>query len=44
MTEKRYAILIGMDNYSIDKLPYCVKNVTVILRQENKIPTSIRHR
>lgn len=27
MTETRYAILIGMDNYSSDPLPYCVKDV-----------------
>lgn len=28
MTETRYAILIGMDNYPGDELPYCVKDVT----------------
>jgi len=28
MTETRYAILIGMDNYKGDELPYCVKDVT----------------
>ena len=28
MTETRYAILIGMDNYPWNELPYCVKDVT----------------
>ena len=28
MSETRYAILIGMDNYPGDELPYCVKDVT----------------
>lgn len=27
MAENRYAILIGMDNYSTNPLPYCVKDV-----------------
>lgn len=28
MTETRYAILIGMDNYPGNELPYCIKDVT----------------